>query len=52
MGSKCEPSREICSPRTSVTERTSPFAVDHTAWVMLPRSNRPLANARCKTAAS
>ena len=52
IGSKCEPSREICSPWTSVTESTSPFAVDQTACVMLPRSKRPLPNARWRRTAS
>ena len=52
IGSKCEPSREICSPWTSVTESTSPFAVDQTACVMFPRSKRPLPNARCRRTAS
>ena len=52
IGSKCEPSREICSPWTSVTERKSPWAVDQTACVMLPRSKRPLSKARCLSTAA
>ena len=52
IGSKCEPSREICSPWTSVTESTSPCAVDQTACVMLPRSKRPLSKARCRSTAA
>ena len=46
-GRNAQPSREICSPWTSVTERKSPCAVDQTACVMLPRSKRPLSKARC-----
>ena len=35
-----------------VTERTSPCAVDHTAWTRFPTSKRPLQKARCCRTAS
>ena len=35
-----------------MTESTSPFAVDQTAWVMFPRSKRPLPKARCRRTAN
>ena len=35
-----------------MTESTSPFAVDQTAWAMFPRSKRPLPKARCRRTAS
>ena len=39
-------------PVSPVTERTSPCAVDHTAWTRLPRSKRPVQKARCWSTAS
>ena len=51
-GSKWAPSREICSPWRSVTSRNRPCAVDQTAWVRLPTSNRPVSKARCWSTAS
>ena len=52
IGSKCAPSREICAPVRSVVSRNRPCAVLQTACVMLPRSNRPVENARWRRTAS
>ena len=51
-GSKCAPSREICCPWRSVISRNRPCAVDQTACVRLPTSNRPVSKARCWSTAS
>ena len=45
IGSTCAASREIWSPCRSVTRRGWPCAVDQTAWIMFPMSNRPVENA-------
>ena len=46
IGSKCAPSREIWSPCRLVISSGCPCAVVHTAWTMLPRSNRAVSKAR------
>ena len=42
IGSTCEPSRDTWSPSRFVTASGWPCAVAHTAWVMFPRSKRPV----------
>src|SRR5437867_9102904 len=46
IGSKWAARREISSPRRPVTCSGWPCAVDQTACTMLPRSKRPVWNAR------
>jgi hypothetical protein len=48
IGSKCAPSLEIWSPRRLVIWSGWPCAVDQTACTMFPRSNFPVAKARCR----